>query len=164
VLHHPAHPDHRGDLIFRQADALAAQVGRRADAGAGADIDAGMAEDARHECRDADIGRGTGGDRPQIARERDFRDVELLELEGAVEDLLRVERQIGDRAAVHLDATVPDRGGPVVIAACDRDGHLDHNFFPRANADISRSSCPRLSRASTSSFYCQGSKAWMAGT
>ena len=131
VLHHPAHPDHRGDLIFRQADALAAQVCRRADAGAGADIDAGVAEDARHEGRDADVRRRTGRHRAQVARERDLGDVELLELEGAVEDLLRVERQIGDRAAVHLDATVPDRGGAVVIAACDRDWHLDHAIFPR---------------------------------
>ena len=57
VLHHAAHPDHRGDLIFRHADALAAQVLRLLDAGALADVDAGMAEDARHERRHADIGR-----------------------------------------------------------------------------------------------------------
>src|SRR5262249_5250160 len=107
-------------------DALAAQVGRLADAGVGADIDAGVTEDPRHEGWDADIGRGAGRDRPQIARERDFRDVELLELEGAVENLLRIERQIGDRAAVHLGASVADRGGAVIVAACDRDRQLDH--------------------------------------
>src|SRR5262249_2886697 len=48
VLHHAAHPDHRGDLIFREADALAAQILRRADACVGADVDAGVAAEPRH--------------------------------------------------------------------------------------------------------------------
>src|SRR5580658_10583175 len=42
VLHHAAHPDHRGDLIFRYADALAAQILRLGDARIFADIDTGM--------------------------------------------------------------------------------------------------------------------------
>src|SRR5262249_2886698 len=71
-------------------------------------------------------GGGAPGDRAQIARERQLRDVELMELEGAVEGLLRIERQIGDRAAIDLDATVADRRRAVVVAACDRDRHLDH--------------------------------------
>jgi hypothetical protein len=44
MLHHAAHPHHRGDLVFGQAYALAAQVGRHADAGIGANVDAGMSE------------------------------------------------------------------------------------------------------------------------
>jgi len=69
VLHHAAHPDHGGDLIFRQADALAAQVGGRADAGIGADVDAGMPEQPRHEGGDADIGRIPRGNGADVARE-----------------------------------------------------------------------------------------------
>src|SRR4029453_15942015 len=144
VLHHAAHPDHRRDLIFGQADALAAQVLRGADASTGADVDAGVAEDARYESRDADIGRGAPRDRAQIARERQLRDIELVELEGAVEDLLRIERQIGDRAAVDLHASVPDCRRAVVVAACDRDRHLDHGdsfWAGRARREPERT-CP----------------------
>ena len=129
VLHHAAHPDHRGDLIFRQADALAAQVLGLADAGVLADVDAGMAEDARHEGRNADIGRGAGRDRADVARERNLRDVEFLESEGAVENLLRIERQVGHRAALDLDPAVLDRLRAVVIAAGDRYRHF-HHFVP----------------------------------
>ena len=126
MLHHPAHPDHRGDLIFRQPDALAAQVFRRADAGIGADVDAGVPEQPRHEGGDADIVRIPRGDGADIARERQLRDVEFLIAERAEEDLLRVERQIGDLAALHLDAAIPDRAGAVIVAACNRYRHLNH--------------------------------------
>src|SRR5437879_8003678 len=42
VLHHAPHPDHRGDLILGQPDALAPEIGRTADAGIGANGTAGM--------------------------------------------------------------------------------------------------------------------------
>ena len=60
------------------------------------------------------------------ARERDFRDVEFLELERAVEDLFRIERQVGDGAAFHLDAAVLDGARAIVIAARNGNRHLDH--------------------------------------
>ncbi len=126
VLHHAAHPDHRRDLVFRQADALAAKVGGRANAGIGAHVDAGVPEQPRHEGGNADIGRGPGSDRADIARERQLGDVEFLIAEGAKENLLRIERQVGDRAALHLNAAVPDRAGAVVIAARNGNRHLDH--------------------------------------
>jgi hypothetical protein len=67
VLHHGAHPDYRGNLIFGQADALAAQILRPADSGTVADIDARMAKNPRHEGRNADIGRGAGRHRADVA-------------------------------------------------------------------------------------------------
>ena len=80
--------DHLLDLAERESDALAAQVGGGADAGIGADIDAGMPEQPRHEGGDADIGRVARCDRADIARERKLRDVEFLVAEGAKENLL----------------------------------------------------------------------------
>src|SRR5262249_45648084 len=56
-----------------------------------------------------------------------------LELEGAVEDLLRIERQVGDGAALHLDAAVLDGAGAGVVAARDRYRHLDPNVPPPAD-------------------------------
>ena len=96
------------------------------DAGVGAHVDAGMPEQPRHERRNADIVRGSGRDGADVARERQFADVELLIAEGAEEDLLRIERQIGDRAALDLDAAIQDRAAAIVVAARDRYRHLDH--------------------------------------
>ena len=124
VLQHAAHPDHRGDLVLGQADALAAQVVRLADAGIGAHIDAGVAEQPRHERRDADIVRRAGRHGADIARERQLGDLELLEAEGAKEDFLRIERQVVDGAALDLHAAVLDRLGAVVIAARNPAGDI----------------------------------------
>src|SRR5262245_20487902 len=126
VLQHAAHPDHGGDLIFRQADALAPEVGRRADAGIGAHVDPGMPKQPRHEGGDADIGRIPRCDRAHIARKRKLRDVEFLVAEGAKEDFFRIKRQVDDLAAFDLDAAVPDGARAVVIAARNRYRHLNH--------------------------------------
>jgi hypothetical protein len=132
VLHQPAHPHHRGDLIFGHADALAAQIFRLVDAGAFADVDAGMAENPRHEGGNAHISGIACRHRAQVAGERQLGNVEFLEFEGAVENLFRVERKISDRAAFHVHAAVPDRAGAVVIAAGDRYRHIHHRFSLRA--------------------------------
>ena len=126
VLQHAAHPDHRRDLVFGQADALAAQVLRLVDAGVGAHIDAGMPEQPRHEGRDADVLRRARRHGADVARERHLGDVEFLELEQPVEDLLRVERQVVDVAALDLHAAVDDRLGAIVIAAGDRYRQFGH--------------------------------------
>src|SRR5262249_2900145 len=102
------------------------EVGRRADAGIGAHVDAGMPEQPRHEGGDADIGRVPRRHRADIARERKLRDVEFLVAEGAKEDLFRIKRQVGDLAAFHLDTAVPDGAGTVVVAARNGYRHLHH--------------------------------------
>src|SRR5579863_5774606 len=85
-----------------------------------------MAEDARHERRHADIAGGAGRHRADVAGKRNLRDVEFLELEGAVENLLRIHRQIGDVATLDLHPPVADRARAVVIAACNRYRHVTH--------------------------------------
>jgi hypothetical protein len=126
MLHQAAHPYDRGDLILRHANALAAQIGRRLYARIAANIDAGMAEDARHEGRYSNVGRGSIGHGAQVAREGEFTDVEFLVLKCAEEDFLGIERQIGDGAALDLHPPVHDRPRAVVIAARDRNRNIDH--------------------------------------
>src|SRR5262249_14771187 len=125
VLQHAAHPDHGGDLIFRPANPLALEIGPGADAGIAAHIDAGMPEQPRDKGWDADIGRIARGHGADIAREREFRDVELLIAEGAEEYLLGIERQVSGRAAFHLYPAIPDGARAVVIAARNGYRHLD---------------------------------------
>jgi len=126
VLEHAAHPHHRGDLVFGQADALAAQVGWRRDAGVAANVHAGMAEDARHEGRDRDISGRSRRHRAQIAAEGKFADVEFLVAEGAEENLLGIERQTRYRASLDPHPPVDDRPGPIVVAACNGYRNVDH--------------------------------------
>src|SRR5262245_36123744 len=85
-----------------------------------------MAEQPRHERRDADVLRHAGRHHADEARTGNLGNLELLELEQAVEDFLGIERQKVDGAAVDLDATVLDRLHPVVIAAGDGDGKGGH--------------------------------------
>ena len=91
VLQDAAHPHHRGDLILWQSDPFAAQIGGSADAGIGAHVDAGMPEQPRHEGGNADIGGISRRHGPDIARERQLRDVELLVAERAKENLFRIK-------------------------------------------------------------------------
>src|SRR5262249_32646151 len=115
------------------ADALAAQVSRRADAGVHANVDAGMPEQPRHEGGDAHIGRRPGRDGAHVARERKLRDVEFLVAERAEKNFLGIERQIRDGAALDLHPAVADGARAVVISAGNRYRHLDHG--------ASRSAC-----------------------
>src|SRR5205823_5439751 len=124
---------HRSDLIFGQADQTALQIGGFANAAVGADIDARVAEQPRHESGNAEIGRNAGIDGAQIRAERQLADVEFLVLESAVENLLRLHRQIGDGAAFHRDAAVPNGARAVVIAAGQRNRNLNqHVPSPRS--------------------------------
>src|SRR4029077_18257973 len=56
--------------------------------------------------------------------------VEFLVAEGAKENLLGIERQVGRRAAFHLHPAVPDGTRAIVIAARNRYRHLDHLGAP----------------------------------
>src|SRR5207248_4571300 len=75
---------------------------------------------------DADIGRIPRRHSTDVARERKFRNVEFLVAEGAKENLLGIERQVGRLAAFHLHPAIPDGACAVVIAARDRYRHFDH--------------------------------------
>src|ERR1700681_4436480 len=114
-----------------------------------------MAEDARHEGRDADIGRGAGRDRAKVARERDFRDVELLVAKRAKEDLLRIERQVGDGAALDLDDPVLDRLRAVVVSARDGYWHLDHSVLATFAARVRTGRALKQKPAPPSACRCR---------
>src|SRR5262249_12825981 len=77
---------------------------------------AAVAEQPRHEDGDRDVVRVAARRRHRVAAHRDFGDVELGELEGAVERLLRLEIDRGDVAALDRGASVEDRAGAVVVA------------------------------------------------
>src|ERR1043166_9537107 len=128
VLQHPAHPDERGALIFRHAHPLAAQVLRCVDAGRGPHVDAGVAENAREERRNADVGRAAVGDRAQEAGERNFANVELREAECPVEYFFGFELQKSHVTTLHRDAAVAYRRRAAVVPARYRDRHLRHRF------------------------------------
>ena len=79
---------------------------RAFDAAVGADVDAAVAEQPRHERRDRDVMRVAARRGQHIAAHRDFGDVELLEFEGAVERFLRLQRDRRDVAALDRHAAV----------------------------------------------------------
>ena len=116
---------------------LALEVRRRFDAAVGADVDAGVPEQPRHEGRDGDVVRLAARQRQQIAAHRDFGDVELLEFEGAVERLLGRIRHRDDVAALDRRAAVEDRRGAVVVA----DGQAQ---FQRHSSVSRRRCCGKL--------------------
>ena len=122
VLQHDAGPDAGGELIFRQPDALALEVGRRLDA-VGAHPDRIVPERPRHEGRHADIGTVPCRGLHRRARHRQFADVEILAAEGAEEDLLGRQRHEHRIDAVDLHRAVDHGTHPVVIA--DRNGQLE---------------------------------------
>ena len=119
VLQDHARPDAGGELIFRQADALALEILRLLDA-VGAHIDRVVAERARHEGRHADIGTIALRGLDREARHRQLADVEIHGAEGAEENLLRRQRHEHRIDAVDLHRAVEQRAGAVVVADRDR--------------------------------------------
>ena len=119
VLQDDARPHAGGELIFRQPDAPALEIGRRRDPVA-AHIDRVVTECPRNECRHAHIRAVALGGLHREARQRQFADVEVHAAEGAEEDLLG--RQVHEHGidAVDLDRAVHQRTHAVVVA--DGDG------------------------------------------
>src|SRR2546422_6620542 len=67
-----------------------------------------------------------------ICGERELRDVELAEPGHAIEHLLRGERHDVELDAVGLDLARPDRAGPVVVAARQREVESRHARYREA--------------------------------
>src|SRR4029079_7580826 len=130
LLQHAADPDVGSHLVFRHAERLALEVGRRLYA-VGADVDAGVPEQPRYAGRDGDVMRISARRRHPLAAHRNLGDVELLVFEGAVERLLGRIRHRNDVAALDRRAAVEQRGGAVVIA----DGQAQfHGHFSISSA------------------------------
>src|SRR5262249_27905860 len=105
---------------------------------------------ARDERGNPDIFRRPRRDSPDIARERKLGDIEFGVAEGAKENLLGIEGKIGRGAAFHLDATVLERAGAVIVAAGNRYGNVNHSN------SFTRSSLPGLTRQSIFFFQEDG--------
>ena len=114
VLQDAARPDRPGLLIFRHADALAAQVGRRGDAGIVAHDDAGVEELAHGEDRDRHPAGIAARHRDDQRRHRHLGDVEFGEAQLPPEHLGRMHHG-GDE----LDP-LRRRRGLRAAAACAR--------------------------------------------
>jgi hypothetical protein len=87
VLQQPAHIDRRGHGVFRHAAAFALEVGGALDALVGVDEEVAVAEDPRRKYRDGDERQLAGAHQGGVVRERHFRDLELLELQHAPENV-----------------------------------------------------------------------------
>ena len=130
VLQDDARPHAGCELIFRQADALALEIGGRLDAVL-AHIDRVVTERPRDECRHAHIGAIALGGLHREARHRQLADVEIHAAERAEKDFLR--RQIHEHRidAVDLDRAVHERTHAVVIADRDRQLKFRHACLSR---------------------------------
>jgi hypothetical protein len=117
-----ARPHAGGELIFRQPDAPAFEIGGRLDA-IRAHVDRIVTEGPRHERRHPHIGAIAFGGLDREARHRQFTDVEVHAAEGTEEDFLG--RQVHEHRidAVDLHRAVHERTHPVIVA--DRDGELE---------------------------------------
>src|SRR6185312_11220733 len=120
LLEEDAHPNAGGELIFRQADTPATQIRGCADAAVVADENRPVAEHARGEHRDADIGvvaaRGLDGE----ARQRQLADIELRSTESTEKDLLGLEEHVNRIDSIDRYLPVQERSYPVIVARCDR--------------------------------------------
>src|SRR5262249_15617845 len=125
LCQHATDPDAGRLLEIRHADLAAAQIGRGVDPPVVADIDRRMAEGAGDEGGDPDIRGLSPRRRHQMCAEGEFGDVELAVTEGALEDLLRVARYMGDVAALDRDPPIEKRAGAVIALTGQR--QLQHH-------------------------------------
>ena len=130
ILEDDARPHAGRELIFRQPDALALEIGRRLDAVA-AHVDRVVTERSRDECRHPHIGTIVLGGLHREARHRQFAEVEIDVAEGTEEDFLR--RQIHEHRidAIDLNRAVHERTHPVVITDRDRQPEFRHGWHSR---------------------------------
>src|SRR5882672_5977122 len=91
MLQEPAHEAEAGRAPLRGADAFALEVLRRLDAGAGPNVDAGVAEDFRERDRHRHERAAAACLERRVGGERKLRELELLVVEHALEALARAE-------------------------------------------------------------------------
>ncbi len=138
VLEHAAR-DERGRVgIFAHPGAPSAQILRPRDAAIGPYVDRGVAEDARGEDRDADIGAGAARGIGDVAAERQLGDVEIGAGEGAGEHLLMRRGDEFGRATQNGDAAVDDTPRTIVVATGDRQAQSHEASSPAKTAQTDR--------------------------
>src|SRR6266571_1582233 len=117
VRQNAADPDRRGHLVLGNADTLALQFFRLADAALRAHENARVPEEARRESRDRDERRVLTIQRGNIGRERHLRAVELAVAHHAEESLLDRLREIDEVDAFRTNAAVAERARAIVVPA-----------------------------------------------
>src|SRR5262245_32249464 len=122
VLQDAALPDRPGLLIFRHADALAAQVGRCRDPRIGPHDDAGVEELAHGEDRDRHEARVAARGRDDQRRHRHFRHVELGEAQLPPEHLGGMHHGGDELDPLRRHAAFEQRAGTLVVG--ERDAEL----------------------------------------
>ena len=131
LFEHPADPHCGGHVVLRHAHTLADQIARLLDAGVSPNEDRRVAEAERRKDRNGDEGLAAASQHG-VGGERELRDVELAEPGHAIEHLLRGERHDVELDAVGLDLARPDRAGPVVVAARQREVESRHARYREA--------------------------------
>jgi hypothetical protein len=136
LLQDAADPDVGRELVLGQADRPADEVGRLADPAARTDVDAAVPEHPRRE-------GGYGHERRfrllqahHVARQRQFRGVELGVADHAVEDLLHLQADAGQGHSFDTDRAVPQALGPVALRA--RQAQLQGQLSSSGRADAVR--------------------------
>ena len=123
VLQDAARPDRPGLLIFRHADALAAQVGGRRDARIGAHDDAGVEELAHGEDRDRHPAGIAARHRDDQRRHRHLGDVEFGEAQLPPEHLGRMHHGGDELDPLRRDTAFEQRPRALVVG--ERDTQLE---------------------------------------
>ncbi len=134
VLQHAAHEHEPGRAPLRGADPPALQVLRRLDAGVGADIDAGVAEDLRERHRHRHERALAAALERRVGGERELRDLELLVVQHALERLARAQDPDVEIDAFGFHPTVDQRAGAIVVPAGECELEVRHQ-------DVSKTTC-----------------------
>ena len=143
MLQHAFDEDDGGCAILRRADAPALEILGAFDAGIGAHVDAGMAEDFRQRDGDRDERAGATALEAHIGGERQFADVEFPAFEHARKDLARPQNLDLEVDSFRLDAAVDERPRPIGVPAGEGESELGHcksyrsTFDPRDDSTAS---------------------------
>ena len=116
MLQRAAHPDRRGLLKLRQADSLAHEIFRLANAAFGIDENIRMAKRPRRKNRNRRQ-RFPDRSRNQIRRQRNLRGVEVIVVQHARPDFQMRQHEPVELEPFRLDGPIDQRMRPVVVAA-----------------------------------------------
>src|SRR6266851_9311014 len=123
---------HEVDLAaLEQVAALALEVGGRLDPLAGVDEEVAVTEDPRRKCRDGHERRLASAHQRGVVRQRHFRDLELVELQHAPENVGRLRGDVIELDALGLHRPVAERERAVVGTAGKCETQLAHRLIPR---------------------------------
>ena len=163
VLQHAAHEHEPGRAPLRGADPPALEVLRRLDAGVGADIDAGVAEDLRERHRHRHERALAAALERRVGGERELRDLELLVVQHALERLARAQDPDVEIDAFGFHPTVDQRAGAIVVPAGERELEVRHQDVSKATCDGSFGICAPINESAPGSAATERGRSAIAG-